>query len=555
MRTNYLFLTVFFLICTYKLWGQPSDIVSSDGISSPLHQANIGRITFATEEIPPQQYQESDFLTSYALNPKSNLFMTVFMGNSLTNYLHPLAPELSPEALAKKGNYQFSFYVDNRLIHQDNLHPGAPYAHEKHTQTVLSKPLIDHPFPDWWSAFLWLRFMNNGGEMALTEGEHQLEMEIRPYVKNPDLKVGELIASGRLVLNVKKPKINLVAIQDSTRLREATPYQGLPVSDTSLDRDKIKELKAKVAVGIYKNITSIVVLKNGKILLEEYFNQADRNTLHDVRSVGKSFASTVMGMAIGEGFLSDETQTIREFYNLKAYKHYSLEKEEVSLKDLLTMSSAFEGNDNNGQSAGHEEKMYPTENWVAFALNLPVFPTKKGEWNYFTAGAVLLGDILDKSVPGGLEHYAEARLFKPLGITQYQWQYTPQKVANTAGGIQMKALDFAKYGQLYKNGGKWNGEQIIPEKWVNKTFTKHKVIPGRHNEYYGYLFWNKKYQVGGNDYETFYCAGNGGNKIFVFKDQPFVVVVTATAFNTPYGHSQVDEMMENYILPAVLQRK
>jgi CubicO group peptidase (beta-lactamase class C family) len=117
----------------------------------------------------------------------------------------------------------------------------------------------------------------------------------------------------------------------------------------------------------------------------------------------------------------------------------------------------------------------------------------------------------------------------------------------------MNALDFAKYGQLYKNGGLWNGKQLIPRVWVQKTFTPHKIIPGRTNEYYGYLFWNRIYQVNGQAYETYYCAGNGGNKIYIFKDQPLVVVVTATAFGTSYAHAQVDKMMEEYILPA-LQR-
>ena len=110
---------------------------------------------------------------------------------------------------------------------------------------------------------------------------------------------------------------------------------------------------------------------------------------------------------------------------------------------------------------------------------------------------MILGDILNKVVPGGLEKYADKKIFKPLGITMYQWQYTPQNVPNTAGGIQMNALDFAKFGQLYKNKGKWEGKQIIPEAWVNKTFTKYKSIPGRNNEFYGYLFWNKNYIVNG----------------------------------------------------------
>ena len=246
-------------------------------------------------------------------------------------------------------------------------------------------------------------------------------------------------------------------------------------------------------------------------------------------------------------------QTLSDFYDLKQFDHYTPEKGRVSLKELLTMSSKFDGNDD-FDSPGNEENMYPTDDWVKFTLSLPLDTSKyTGQWHYFTAGVILLGDILNKVVPNSLESYGDRSLFKPLGIKRYKWEYTPQKVVNTAGGIQMNALDFAKYGQLYKNKGIWNGRQIIPVEWINKTFNRLKVIPGRNNEYYGYLFWNKEYHVNGKSYETFYCAGNGGNSIFVFKDQPLVIVVTATAFGAGYAHSQVDKMMERYILPAVVK--
>jgi CubicO group peptidase (beta-lactamase class C family) len=295
----------------------------------------------------------------------------------------------------------------------------------------------------------------------------------------------------------------------------------------------------------------VVVVSNGNLLIEEYFNGEDRYSLHDPRSVGKSFASTITGIAIRDGYLKSEGQQLKEFYDLHRFENYAVEKEHVTLKDLLTMSPVFDGDDNTN-SPGNEENMYPTENWVSFALNLPVNRTRPaGEWHYFTAGVVVLGDILNKTVPGGLEKYADEKLFKPLGIADYKWQYTPQHVANTAGGIQLRALDFAKYGQLYKNKGRWNGRQLVPAQWVQTTFSKHKTIPARAEEYYGYLFWNKKYKVAGKEYETFYCTGNGGNKIFIFANQPWVIVITASAYGARYAHLQVDKMMTEYIIPAL----
>ncbi|MVM28638.1 serine hydrolase [Spirosoma sp. HMF4905] len=547
----HLVLVLVSLFIASNLYGQSPDLVKTQGITSAIHQANIGKIIFTDKDIPAANLQATDFLSTYELTNKSNLFITVFMGNSLTNYLHQLAPELSAELLTKTGGYQFNFYVDDRLIYQSNLHPGAPYPQIKNTETLISKPLINNQREGaWWSQSAWNRFMNNGGDGALSEGPHVFKFEIKPYLNKPELVVGNLIATGQLKLLVKrKPVIDLATV----RLTEPKPYNGLATSSEHFDINKIKELKGNIDADVFRHITSVVVLKNGKILLEEYFNGATRDSLHDVRSVGKTFASTLTGIAKQEGYLKSESQTLANFYDLKSFANYSPAKANTTLNELLTMSSAFDGNDNDSDSPGNEENMYPTPNWIKFALDLPVEPAKfNHEWHYFTAGVVLLGDVLNQVVPGKLEQYAEQKLFKPLGISKYQWQYTPQHVVNTAGGIRMNALDFAKYGQLYKNNGQWNGKQIIPATWVNQTFTHHKIIPDRKGEFYGYLFWNKTYTVNGKAYETYYCSGNGGNKIFVFKDQPLVVVVTATAYNTAYAHRQVDKMMEQYILPAVI---
>ncbi len=117
----------------------------------------------------------------------------------------------------------------------------------------------------------------------------------------------------------------------------------------------------------------------------------------------------------------------------------------------------------------------------------------------------------------------------------------------------MNALDFAKYGQLYKNRGLWNGKQIIPKEWVDKTFTKQKQIRGGNDEFYGYLFWYKSFKVNNKSYEAFYCAGNGGNYVLIFKELHIVVVITAIAYGQPYAHTQVTKMLSEYILPAVIK--
>lgn len=402
-----------------------------------------------------------------------------------------------------------------------------------------------------WSESFWNRFLNNGGDKALSDGSHTLKMEIRPYVKTENIKIGEIIAAGNLKLNVvRNPKIDTSTIT----LNKILPYNGFFVSKEKYDTEKIKLLKGSIDEGIFKKINSVVVIKNGGILIEEYFNGENRETLHDPRSVGKSFTSTLMGQVISDGYIKNELQPLKTFYQLDQFTNFSTAKEQVTIKELLTMSSGLDGNDEDGNSPGNEENMYPTSNWVKFALDLPFQEKLNHQWHYFTAGVVVLGDILDKSVPYGLKNYADEKLFKPLGINHYEWQYTPQNVPNTAGGIKMNALDFAKYGQLYKNDGIWNKKQILSKKWINRTFTKQKQITGRDNEYYGYLFWNKSYKSKDKSYEAYYCAGNGGNYILVFKDQPLVIVITASAYGQSYAHPQVDKIIQEYLLPAMYEQ-
>lgn len=546
-----LLLSVLILLLTGNLHAQDTDIVKNPGITSQLHRANAGKILFTDKDADPNTLKQADCLSNFHLTNKSNLFITVCLANANTNYLHQLAPQLSADSVLKVGNYQFSFYVDGKLVYRTELWTGAPQAKFQNSKSIWTMPLIDNDNEGaYWSQSSWGRFMRSGGDSMLTDGPHKFRMEIRDYVKTPGLKVGPLLASGELDLQVyRHPVIDMANIH----LSPVKPYDGLPVSKENFDHDKIRAMMGNIDAGVFKHITSVVVIKNGRILIEEYFNGSGRDSLHDVRSVGKSFSSAMAGIAESEGYLKPESQTLNDFYDVKLYNNYSPAKGKVALKELLTMSSRFNGDDDEN-TPGNEENMYPTDNWVKFVLDLPMDTVKyTGQWHYFTAGVLLLGDILNKSVPVSLENYADIKLFRPLHITNYHWQYTPQKVASTAGGIQMNTLDFAKYGQLYKNNGLWNGKQVIPVAWVAKTFTKHKAIPGRSNEYYGYLFWNKTYHVDGKGYETDYCSGNGGNKIFIFKDQPLVIVVTATAYNQGYAHSQVDKMMEQYILPAVIK--
>lgn len=520
------------------------------GSQESLLENNIGKLVFTSLPKQIDQYSPNDFVSTINLNSNKNLYFATFLAKPLSLYLAELAPELSNEAATNAGNFQFSFYVNDALAYTENLNLGAGTFAQKSQDTIILRPFYSEQNEDSWGRFLWMRFMHFGGEEALTEGRHRLRIEVRPYVKLEDIKVGSLIATGGIEINVIKPTVTKAQMA----IQPIQPVTDWAISQDNYDQTKIQALNKRIIQKDFKRINSIVVIKKGELLIEQYFNGANRTTLHNPRSVGKSFASTVLGIAIDDGYIDNAGQTLSEFYDLKEFEYFSAQKAKVSLRDLVTMNSGFQANDSDSASIGNEENMYPTDDWVKFALDLPMAPQEdKDKWQYFTAGVVLLGDILHDSVPNGLEKYAHEKLFTPLGITNYQWQYTPQNVANTAGGIQLRALDFAKYGQLYKNRGAWKEQQIVSSDWIAASLAK-QVQRGESERdgYYGYLFWNDNLEVNGKVYEAAYATGNGGNKIFIFKELPLVVVITASAYGKSYAHKQVNQMMRQYILPAVL---
>ena len=541
---------LFILIFVFGLsLSQTKNIIEPEKIENPVQKNHLNQILFLDKVVPFENLKESDFLKTMTFQEDKDFDVRVFLDNSLVNYLHQFDNSLSIDELLKKGNYQFNFYVDGKLIYTENLNSGAGKTEDKKIKTNFRIPFLNTKNEDSWGRYLWMRFyFANGGVDALETGNHTLKIEIKPYLKNPDLKVGNVMASGEINLVVPKKNVS----EEQIAVQEIKPNSGWKISGEKFNLEKIRLLNQKIAENRFREITGIVVIKNDKLLLEEYFNGSERDSLNDTRSVGKSFSSALMGMAIKDGHIKNENQSLKDFYDLKQFKNYSSKKDSVTIKSLLTMSSAFDGNDADSDSAGNEENMYPTDNWVKFTLDLPMTENKIGKnWNYFTSGVVVTGDILDKSVPNGLEKYADKKLFQPLGITNYKWQFTPQQRPSLAGGLRMKALDFAKFGQLYKNDGTWNGKRILNKNWIQKSFTNY-FADDKESEGYGYLFWRKVYKVGNKSYESYQSSGNGGNKIIIFKELPLVIVITAKAYNKPYSHSQADKIVQEYLLPSVL---
>jgi CubicO group peptidase (beta-lactamase class C family) len=234
-------------------------------------------------------------------------------------------------------------------------------------------------------------------------------------------------------------------------------------------------------------------------------------------------------------------------------------KSKITVEDFLTMSSPLECDDWNDASRGNEERMYVVEDWAQFILDLPIRgrmhvgekiePPPYGRcFSYCTGGVFTLSEVLQKTMGERTDHYAQEKLFSPLGITDAQWVYSPLNIPQTGGGLRLTSRDLMKIAQLYLNGGSWEGKHIVNEGWVRTSTQPHAQIDEVTE--YGYLWWLKSFKSGEKSYPAFFMSGNGGNKVVDFPSLDMAVVITSTNYNTKGMHEQTEKLLTDYILPA-----
>ena len=318
----------------------------------------------------------------------------------------------------------------------------------------------------------------------------------------------------------------------------------------------VREAEGK---GETPKLTSVLALKDGKTTYEGYFGGTDAETLQDTRSATKSITSLAAGIAIAEGRIPSVSSPAFAFLaDLKPFAHDGATKSAITVEDLLTMSSAFDCDDNDDQSPGNEENMYPKQVWARWAVDLPVKANYlrdaagRGPFAYCTAGVFLLGQIIQRAAGMRVDRYVEEKLFKPLGIARWQWPTSSSGEVMTGGGLRLRSRDLAALAQMLLDGGRWQGKQVVPESWVNAALAMHRKA--NESQDYGYLFWRRDYKTRCGRFSGWYMAGNGGNAIIIFKDLDAAVVVTRANYNTKGMHQQTVRLLEEYVLPELACR-
>jgi CubicO group peptidase (beta-lactamase class C family) len=368
------------------------------------------------------------------------------------------------------------------------------------------------------------------------------------------------------VLRSTRPILMLAFIAALAAAAQTASELDLPkasAEENGVSSEKLHSLETAIRSGEFKKIGSVVIARHGKLIYEAYFD-GDAATLRDTRSATKSITDILIGIAIKDKKLSGVDARVLAWLPERAQRMQNPDprKDQITVEDFLTMSSPLECDDWNDASRGNEERMYVIEDWAQFILDLPVRgrmhvgekaeAPKYGRYFSYCTGAVFaLSELLQKVTGLRTDHYAQQKLFGPIGITDAQWVYSPLNIPQTGGGLRLSSRDLLKVAELYRGGGMWQGTRIVDDAWVRTSTQPHAQIDDETE--YGYLWWLKTFKSGGAGYPAYLMNGNGGNKVAVFPALDLTVVITSTNYNTRGMHEQTDKLLTDYILAAVVR--
>jgi CubicO group peptidase (beta-lactamase class C family) len=271
---------------------------------------------------------------------------------------------------------------------------------------------------------------------------------------------------------------------------------------------------------------SIMILRHGKVIAEGWAKPYAAELKHSMYSVSKSWTSTAIGLLVDEGKLSVTDKVISffpEYSDIKTNQYL----QDLRVKDLLTMS------------AGHKVEpiraIVPfSDNWLKGFLSAATDYKPGTKFLYNTLATYVLSAIVQKVSGQTTLTYLDGKLLKPLGIQQIDWEKDPKGINVGGWGIRVKTEDMAKLGQLYLQKGKWNGKQILSEKWVNEATSKQieqepearqsKKDSSDWLQGYGYQFWRSRNGA-------FRADGAYGQYIIVFPEKDAVVIITSESLD------------------------
>jgi CubicO group peptidase (beta-lactamase class C family) len=308
------------------------------------------------------------------------------------------------------------------------------------------------------------------------------------------------------------------------------------------------ELMTAIIEDMHLPIDGVVVRRHGEVVFEAYPNpKVGPEEMHLLYSVTKSFTSALIGIAIDQGFLEGVDQKVIDFFAEWEIENLDARKQALTIENLLTMTCGFEweGPDDGLHTWGDALR---SGNPVKYVLNQPMASDPGTEWIYNGGCSHILSAILTRTTGRSTLAFAQEYLFEPLGITDVHWPRDPQGIYFGGQDIWLTPRDMSKFGQLFLNGGAWEGQQIIPSDWVAKSTVTHMT---HWDGGYGYHWWTYP------DSGIYYASGAFEQRIMIIPDYDMVVVFTSDPLGADLGSGEwgesppaVDWLLGRFVLPA-----
>lgn len=302
------------------------------------------------------------------------------------------------------------------------------------------------------------------------------------------------------------------------------------LESVGLDRSVLLDLERGIDQGDFGETSSLLILRDGKLVYERYADGWAAGDLHPVYSVTKSVASLLVGFAAEAGDLSGVDQPLLEL--LPEYADVAgptPAKSEITLRHTLQMRAGFEWDE---RSTNYTNGLNPTlalassPDWTRHVLELPMANAPGERFEYNSGVSILLSAVLTRAGLSSAEAYAADVLFGPLGIDRWQWGTGPGGLTNTGWGLQLRPRDMAALGQLVLDGGRWSGDQLLESEWILES--AEPATRFTDGTAYGYQWWLGAEGTGAAPATRSMAAwGWGGQFIVVLPTLDLVIVSTA----------------------------
>jgi len=348
---------------------------------------------------------------------------------------------------------------------------------------------------------------------------------------------------------------------------------GIEVS--SLESEGMKESSIRGMMDYINSVDqhrihNILILKNSKLVFEEYFEgyalnmnvpsfdgalmQYDKNTDHFMASVSKSVTSVIFGIAVKDGYITDLDNKVIDYFP-QFTDVLTGDKANITIRHLLTMTCGLAFDESSylyGDPRNELTQVIAMDDPLNFIFSKPLLTSPGTQFHYSSACGIVLSAILEEATGMSFLDYANENLFDPLQSEGGSWSAMHSGLFLASGGLYFKARELSKIGLLFLNEGQWEGTQIITEDWIQSSQEEHISTGGGifPNTSYGYQWWNTHVNVNGTSHSCFFAAGWGDQYMFIIPGLELIVEFNAgnyvrSATISPFY------LLENYILEAI----